>query len=58
MKNGPGFHIHIDALAISDSFERYLSKELGFWRTDFSGHPEGVEGFEPANHLTLLEMLQ
>ncbi len=46
------FHIHIDALALSDPFESFLSEELRFCRTDFSGHPEGAEGFEPANHLT------
>ncbi len=52
MARNTGFHIHIDASVLLDGFEAYLTKELGFWRTDFSGHPEGAEGFEPANHLT------
>jgi hypothetical protein len=47
-----GFHIHIDALALSDDFEKYLTKELGFWRSDFSGHPDGAKAYEPPNHLT------
>lgn len=47
-----GFHIHIDAVTLSDDFETYLTRELGFWRSDFSGHPEGAEAFCPLNHLT------
>jgi hypothetical protein len=46
------FHIHIDARSITPSFEDYLS-ELGFVRTDFAGHPDGADGFEAPNHLTL-----
>jgi hypothetical protein len=46
------FHIHVDAAKISAPFEDYLA-ETGFVRTDFAGHPEGAEGFEAPNHLTL-----
>src|ERR1043166_3979 len=31
----------------------YLVNDIGFWRSDFSGHPDGVEHFEPPHHLTL-----
>lgn len=47
-----GFHLHVDALTLSNEFEQQLTQELGFWRTDFCGHPEGAEAFEPPNHLT------
>ncbi|HEV7859662.1 MAG TPA: hypothetical protein VGO91_13685 [Pyrinomonadaceae bacterium] len=47
-----GFHIHVDAITLTEKFEEYLIKELGFWRSDFAGHPEGVEHFEPPHHLT------
>jgi hypothetical protein len=46
------FHIHVDAQTLSPEFESYLIDDLGFWRSDFSGHPEGVEHFEPPHHLT------
>jgi hypothetical protein len=46
------FHIHVDALSLSNTFEEHLTNNLGFWRSDFSGHPEGVEHFEPPHHLT------
>jgi hypothetical protein len=46
------FHIHVDAQTLSEEFESYLTDGLGFWRSDFSGHPEGVEHFEPPHHLT------
>jgi hypothetical protein len=45
------FDIHIDALTLTADFENYL-KDQGFWRSDFSGHPEGAEAYEPPNHLT------
>jgi hypothetical protein len=48
-----GFHIHVDATELDSSFEHYLVEQLGFWRSDFEGHPEGLEGFEPPHHLTL-----
>ena len=47
-----GFHIHVDAVELDVAFERVLL-EMGFWRSDFEGHPEGAEGFEPPHHLTL-----
>jgi hypothetical protein len=47
-----GFHIHIDAQSLRADFERYLIECLGFWRSDFSGHPEGFEHYEPPHHLT------
>jgi hypothetical protein len=47
------FHIHVDAFEISPEFEHFLTDQLGFYRSDFAGHPEGVEGFEPPHHLTL-----
>ena len=47
------FHIHVDAFEISPEFERFLTDERGFYRSDFAGHPEGVEGYEPPHHLTL-----
>lgn len=46
------FHIHVDAASILPEFEQYLV-QTGFVRTDFAGHPEGVEGFEAPNHMTL-----
>ena len=30
------FHIHVDALSLSNDFENHLIGELGFWRSDFS----------------------
>jgi hypothetical protein len=47
------FHIHVDAIALSEAFENYLINQMGFLRSDFSGHPEGVEHFEPPHHFTL-----
>jgi hypothetical protein len=47
-----GFHIHVDAVTLDAAFERLLVDQFGFWRSDFEGHPEGVEGFEPPHHLT------
>src|SRR3954465_6994459 len=46
------FHIHIDAMQLDPDFESYLLSELGFWRSDFSGHPEGQQQYEPNHHLT------
>ena len=46
------FHIHVDATEISGPFEAYLA-QAGFVRTDFAGHPDGADGFEAPNHLTL-----
>lgn len=47
-----GFDIHIDALELSGGFEQFLL-QLGFWRSDFCGHPAGATSYEPPNHLTL-----
>lgn len=47
-----GFHIHIDAQSLTADFERHLIDGLGFWRNDFSGHPEGLPHYEPPHHLT------
>ena len=47
------FHIHVDAFELAPEFERFLTAKRGFYRSDFAGHPEGVEGFEPPHHLTL-----
>jgi len=46
------FHIHVDAFELAPNFERFLVETCGFYRSDFAGHPEGVEGFEPPHHLT------
>lgn len=46
------FHIHIDAMSLAPQFEHYLRSELGFWRSDFCGHPEGQQQYEPNHHLT------
>ena len=47
----PHFHIHIDAAWLDPAFEGYVTRELGFYRTDFVG-PDGGKT-EPLNHLTL-----
>jgi hypothetical protein len=46
------FHIHVDAKTMSEDFDRFLVDELGFWHSDFAGHPNGVPHFEPNHHLT------
>lgn len=47
------FDLHIDATSIVPAFETFLIKACGFWRNDFCGHPDGLEGHEPDHHLTL-----
>ncbi len=47
------FHIHVDAFELAPEFERFLLGTCGFYRSDFAGHPDGVDGFEPPHHLTL-----
>jgi hypothetical protein len=32
---------------------KFVVRDLGFWESDFEGHPEGQPGYEPAHHLTL-----
>lgn len=46
------FHIHIDATEMPRVFDRYAREELGCVLTDFSGHPEGYQHFEPQAHYT------
>lgn len=46
------FHIHVDALKLSQEFENFLIENLNFWQSDFAGHPEGVPHFEAPIHLT------
>jgi hypothetical protein len=48
----PGFDIHIDASELSKNFEQFLLG-VGFWRSDFCGHPPGAPSYEPLHHLTL-----
>lgn len=48
-----GFDIHVDATELSLAAETFLIDKLGFWRSDFCGHPEGAEAYEPPHHLTL-----
>jgi len=47
------FHIHIDAWTYDQEYKNFILEEMKFITTDFCGHPEGREGFEPPNHLTL-----
>ena len=46
------FHIHVDALELSPEFKAELTSAWGFYESNFAGHPEGEEGFEPTHHLT------
>lgn len=46
------FHIHVDAWELSAAFGEQLREEWKFVTSDFAGHPEGTEGFEPPHHLT------
>ena len=47
------FHIHIDAQSITKELHSYAKEELGFQDTNFDGHSEGYDHFEPQKHLTL-----
>lgn len=47
------FHIHIDAQSISTEFYTYAKDRFDFVDTDFDGHPDGYDHFEPKKHLTL-----
>jgi hypothetical protein len=47
------FHIHIDAKKMPSELDNFAIKTLGFYDTDFNGHPEGYQHFEPNRHLTL-----
>src|SRR5260370_193103 len=46
------FHIHVDALQLSEHFAQSLTQELAFSRADFAGHRAGSEHFEPNPPLT------
>lgn len=46
------FHIHIDAINVSEEFDKLVTSQFEFWRGDFAGHPEGIEHYEPTTHLT------
>lgn len=48
-----GFDIHVDATELSADAEWFLTQEMKFWRSDFCGHPEGAEAYEPPHHLTI-----
>lgn len=53
-KMQPGiFHIHIDAQELSPALYHFAIEKLGFYDSDFDGHPEGYVHFEPQKHLTL-----
>jgi hypothetical protein len=47
------FHIHVDAQQLPADLRRFALDELGFYDSNFSGHPEGFRHFEPRDHLTL-----
>ena len=47
------FHIHIDARNMPIELDKFALNELRFFDTDFNGHPEGYQHFEPNRHLTL-----
>ena len=47
------FDLHIDAVAMTPEFEKFLTVDSGFWRNDFCGHPAGQARHEPKHHLTL-----
>ena len=53
-KTLPGiFHIHIDAQELSPALYHFAIEKLGFYDSDFDGHPDGYLHFEPQKHLTL-----
>lgn len=46
------FHIHIDAQNMPRALDEYAVSVLKFIPTDYDGHPEGYDHFEPKRHLT------
>ena len=46
------YHIHIDGTTFPEVLARE-ARRIGFYETNFSGHPEGFQHFEPKVHLTL-----
>ncbi len=47
------FHIHIDAQIMPKVLDNWAIRELKFVPTDYDGHPDGYDHFEPKRHLTL-----
>jgi len=47
------YHIHIDAQQMPKALDEYAIKNLNFVPTDYDGHPDGYDHFEPQRHLTL-----
>lgn len=47
------FHIHIDAQVMPKALDEYAIRQFSFTETDYDGHPEGYDHFEPIRHLTL-----
>ena len=46
------YHIHVDSMkSLTEALSERL-EEIGFFETNFSGHPEGREHFEPVDHWT------
>jgi hypothetical protein len=47
------FHLHIDAKHLPIELEKFAKESLRFYDSNFNGHPEGYDHFEPQKHLTL-----
>ena len=47
------FHIHIDAQFMTAELHQEVTRNMGFYDSNFGGHPEGYVHFEPQQHLTL-----
>lgn len=47
------FHLHIDATYMPEPLYQVLKGKFGFWDSEFSGHPQGYDHFEPNRHVTL-----
>jgi hypothetical protein len=47
------FHVHVDAQNMPQALDEWAIKELNFVPTDYDGHPDGYDHFEPQRHLTL-----
>lgn len=47
------FHLHIDATVMPEPLYGILKNQMGFWDSEFNGHPEGFSHFEPKRHVTL-----
>lgn len=53
MSQSRTFHLHIDATVMPEPLYNVLKDDMGFWDSEFSGHPEGFDHFEPNRHVTL-----